>query len=323
MAEWGSFHLTKQGESLLADAHNQKQLMLTRIVLGSGELAEGQSAGTLTELVKQEQSFPIRSITNNNDGTFTIESRVTNNGLAAGYRVKECGVMAETYSYDDDGNTITTSVLFGTAQATESDFMPAPTGATMVDAPMRITIVIDSDVNVTAKIDYDAYATIKYSDAQDEKIKELIKSVVNGLDILPVGTILAFSGRLSDIPNGWHICDGTDGTPDLTGRFLEGVTSDAGKTKEAGLPNIKATFRGGGPFGDTWSNNAVSGAVYYAKPAGYRANSHINNSPWFDAADLALDASRSSKIYGKSSTVQPASYTVLYIIKQKNVSIEI
>ena len=136
MAEWGSFHLTKQGESLLADAHNQKQLMLTRIVLGSGELAEGQSAGTLTELVKQEQSFPIRSITNNNDGTFTIEARVTNNSLTAGYRVKECGVMAETYSYDDEGNTITTSVLFGTAQATESDFMPAPTGATMVDASL-------------------------------------------------------------------------------------------------------------------------------------------------------------------------------------------
>ena len=187
MAEWGSFHLTKQGESLLADAHNQKQLMLTRIVLGSGELAEGQSAGTLTELVKQEQSFPIRSITNNNDGTFTIEARVTNNSLTAGYRVKECGVMAETYSYDDEGNTITTSVLFGTAQATESDFMPAPTGATMVDAPMRITIVIDSDVNVTAKIDYDAYATIKYVDSADEKLQATIDAILSR--IYPVGSI--------------------------------------------------------------------------------------------------------------------------------------
>ena len=219
MAEWGSFHLTKQGESLLADAHNQKQLMLTRIVLGSGELAEGQSAGTLTELVKQEQSFPIRSITNNNDGTFTIEARVTNNSLTAGYRVKECGVMAETYSYDDEGNTITTSVLFGTAQATESDFMPAPTGATMVDASMRIGIVIDSDVNVTAKIDYDAYATIKYVDSADEKLQATIDAILSR--IYPVGSIYLsvdstspesiFGGTWEPIPTGKMLLSAGDG----------------------------------------------------------------------------------------------------------------
>lgn len=219
MAEWGSFHLTKQGESMLADAHNQKQLMLTRIVLGSGELAEGQSAGTLTELVKQEQSFPIRSITNNNDGTFTIEARVTNNSLTAGYRVKECGVMAETYSYDDEGNTITTSVLFGTAQATESDFMPAPTGATMVDSEMRITIVIDSDVNVTAKIDYDAYATIKYVDSADEKLQATVDAILSR--IYPVGSIYLsvdstspesiFGGTWEPIPTGKMLLSAGDG----------------------------------------------------------------------------------------------------------------
>lgn len=219
MAEWGSFHLTKQGESMLADAHNQKQLMLTRIVLGSGELAEGQSAGTLTELVKQEQSFPIRSITNNNDGTFTIEARVTNNSLTAGYRVKECGVMAETYSYDDEGNTITTSVLFGAAQATESDFMPAPTGATMVDSEMRITIVIDSDVNVTAKIDYDAYATIKYVDSADEKLQATVDAILSR--IYPVGSIYLsvdstspesiFGGTWEPIPTGKMLLSAGDG----------------------------------------------------------------------------------------------------------------
>ena len=320
MAEWGSFHLTKQGESLLADAHNQKQLMLTRIVLGSGELADGQSVRTLTELVNQEQSFPIRSITNNNDGTFTIEARVTNNSLTAGYRVKECGVMAETYSYDDEGNTITTSVLFGTAQATESDFMPAPTGATMVDAPMRITIVIDSDVNVTAKIDYDAYATIKYSDAQDEewyeKAKALIQKVASSLDILPIGTILAFGGSLSDIPDGWHICNGKDGTPDLTGRFLEGVAeaSAKGTFKDAGLPNIK------GIFGNTEEQSSQFSGVFKAigtrggaAPNGYSGGGY----------NVSMDASRASSVYGNSETVQPSSYTVYYIIKQKKVTIEI
>lgn len=320
MAVWGAFHLTRQGEKLLADAHNSKRLSLVRVALGSGELAEGESAGALTALVHQEQDFPIRSITNNGDGTFTVETRVDNNGLAAGYRLKEAGIFAETYDYDEEGNTVTTRVLFGTAQATESDFMPAPTGATMVDAPMRITIVIDSDVNVTAKIDYDAYATIKYSDAQDEewyeKAKALIQKVASSLDILPIGTILAFGGSLSDIPDGWHICNGKDGTPDLTGRFLEGVAeaSAKGTFKDAGLPNIK------GIFGNTEEQSSQFSGVFKAigtrggaAPDGYSSGGY----------NVSMDASRASSVYGNSKTVQPSSYTVYYIIKQKNVSIEI
>lgn len=219
MAVWGAFHLTRQGEKLLADAHNSKRLSLVRVALGSGELAEGESAGALTALVHQEQDFPIRSITNNGDGTFTVETRVDNNGLAAGYRLKEAGIFAETYDYDEEGNTVTTRVLFGTAQATESDFMPAPTGATMVDAPMRITIVIDSDVNVTAKIDYDAYATIKYVDSADEKLQATIDAILSR--IYPVGSIYLsvdstspesiFGGTWEPIPTGKMLLSAGDG----------------------------------------------------------------------------------------------------------------
>lgn len=219
MAVWGAFHLTRQGEKLLAGAHNSKRLSLVRVALGSGELAEGESAGALTALVHQEQDFPIRSITNNGDGTFTVETLVDNNGLAAGYRLKEAGIFAETYDYDEEGNTVTTRVLFGTAQATESDFMPAPTGATMVDAPMRITIVIDSDVNVTAKIDYDAYATIKYVDSADEKLQATIDAILSR--IYPVGSIYLsvdstspesiFGGTWEPIPTGKMLLSAGDG----------------------------------------------------------------------------------------------------------------
>ena len=38
---------------------------------------------------------------------------------------------------------------------------------------------------------------------------------------MPVGTILPYVGELADIPRGWALCDGSNGTPDLTGRFLE------------------------------------------------------------------------------------------------------
>lgn len=42
---------------------------------------------------------------------------------------------------------------------------------------------------------------------------------------LPVGTIVMWSGTASNIPDKWHICDGTSGTPDLRGRFVLGASS--------------------------------------------------------------------------------------------------
>lgn len=32
-----------------------------------------------------------------------------------------------------------------------------------------------------------------------------------------------WSGLLSAIPSGWHLCDGTNGTPDLRSRFIKGA----------------------------------------------------------------------------------------------------
>ena len=34
------------------------------------------------------------------------------------------------------------------------------------------------------------------------------------------GMILMWSGAIVDIPAGWHLCDGTEGTPDLRNKFV-------------------------------------------------------------------------------------------------------
>jgi len=41
----------------------------------------------------------------------------------------------------------------------------------------------------------------------------------------PVGTIKIWGGGSSLIPDGWHLCDGTHGTPDLTGKFVLGASA--------------------------------------------------------------------------------------------------
>jgi len=48
---------------------------------------------------------------------------------------------------------------------------------------------------------------------------------------LPRGVIVMWSGSVEEIPEGWSLCDGTNGTPDLRDRFVVG----AGETRQIGV----------------------------------------------------------------------------------------
>ena len=84
------------------------------------------------------------------------------------------------------------------------------------------------------------------------------------------------------------------------GRVLQGVSGSqvAGATVEAGLPNITGEFR-------TVNSGNLSGAFY---------NTTTTTANWLygngNLRNVIFDASRSSSIYGKSSTVQPPAYLV-------------
>lgn len=54
--------------------------------------------------------------------------------------------------------------------------------------------------------------------ASTEWVRNLLKNM------LPEGVITAYHGDA--IPDGWAICDGQNGTPDLVGKFIIGGTSE-------------------------------------------------------------------------------------------------
>lgn len=140
-----------------------------------------------------------------------------------------------------------------------------------------------------------------------------------------------------DVEEGWLLCNGASvsremypdlfvkiGTtwgavdeshfnlPDLRGRFTEGAEV-AGQYKDAGLPNITGN-NGNGYQVITDGNIATidTGAFSYTHGRGLYGNSAAANE--YNSA-FTFDASRSSSIYGNSTTVQPPSATVRYIIK--------
>ena len=72
-----------------------------------------------------------------------------------------------------------------------------------------------------------------------------LKVVRTSTDIrtdLPVGSIIPWFGKLINLPEGWQVCDGTKGTPDLRDRFIVGVGSNykLGDTGGANEVTLKA-----------------------------------------------------------------------------------
>lgn len=148
---------------------------------------------------------------------------------------------------------------------------------------------------------------------------------------VPCGTVISYAG--TNPPNGWLICNGqavsrttyanlfsaigttygkgngstTFNVPNLIGRFIEsGVSNQVGTTHEAGLPNITGSFK-------IWKFNDYLNGAFSTTFMGEHANTHDGGSDpdW----KVYFDASKSNSIYGKSSTVQPASLILLPIIK--------
>lgn len=144
----------------------------------------------------------------------------------------------------------------------------------------------------------------------------------------PVGTIIAVA--YTGVPEGYMHCNGAavsrttyanlfskigtiygagDGSttfnlPNTVARFLEG-SAGAGTYYEAGLPNITGN---------------ISAFRSYISGAFVGSNNTNRYDGWNDNEDeyalsVSFDASRSNRIYGASTTVQPPSMTVIYCIK--------
>ena len=162
-----------------------------------------------------------------------------------------------------------------------------------------------------------------------------IKRVLGTLDTgIPVGAIMAFH----DVPAGWLQCNGaavsrttyaalfakigtkygsgngstTFNLPNLHHKFIEGTTtsSEVGKSVAAGLPNITGKVMVGGyQLMTSKHTGAFFGSDYGT--ADYHGQDGRQNVP----TTFGIDASRPSAVYGRSSTVQPASTRMLLCIK--------
>lgn len=149
---------------------------------------------------------------------------------------------------------------------------------------------------------------------------------------VPTGSVIPFAGETP--PEGFLLCNGQevsrityarlfsvigekwgagDGVttfevPNLVGRFIEGTESSVGQMVPAGLPNITGRWNHSSGYESFTTDNGAIKVSAGGSPATGSGGGWRNES-------ILFDASRSSNIFGKSNTVQPASAKMLLIIK--------
>jgi microcystin-dependent protein len=58
---------------------------------------------------------------------------------------------------------------------------------------------------------------------------------------IPSGLIAMWSGSIGSIPSGWYLCDGSNGTPNLTDRFIIGAGSTYAVNGTGGVSSVTLT----------------------------------------------------------------------------------
>ena len=69
-------------------------------------------------------------------------------------------------------------------------------------------------------------------------------------DIFIKGMIIAWFGKINEIPKNWTICDGNNGTPDLRNRFIIGSSDDIEFGKKGGNSTITLSKSSLPPIGN-------------------------------------------------------------------------
>ncbi|MDR1114128.1 MAG: hypothetical protein LBL50_03455 [Candidatus Margulisbacteria bacterium] len=180
--------------------------------------------------------------------------------------------------------------------------------------------------------------------ATEAQVYSLAQALAEAL--LPVGTILAMSvsswtNAGATFQSKWRVCDGTGGTPNLSGRFLRGGTSTDAATGGAdsrsftigtgNLPNHEHTFTGTTatgrlPIKGDFHHRDVSS--YGRAPSGvFKEGSRdgwvVGLYNWYDEPDLNFSMTPQGSVTGggKATPDQitintvPNYYTVIYIMK--------
>ena len=131
----------------------------------------------------------------------------------------------------------------------------------------------------------------------------------------PVGAIVIWSGSANRIPDGWKLCDGDNGTPDLRGRFVVGYNPNDGDYNAPGKTGGEKTHTLNVDQMPAHKHNVSVKTVgyvlsYNSKPEAATYDSQSENHGWKDISSQSTGGDRAHEN-------RPPYYTLCYIMRVK------
>lgn len=146
---------------------------------------------------------------------------------------------------------------------------------------------------------------------------------IGGLDVnafiakaMPVGGIIMWSGSVASIPEKWHLCDGTIGTPDLRNRFVVGAGNDTGDHTPNGVGGIGSGYYKPGNMGGEEMHQLTISEMPKHKHEGASVDLY-HTAPDLGGPVLGANAASSADYAGgdQAHNNLPPYYALAYIMK--------
>lgn len=135
---------------------------------------------------------------------------------------------------------------------------------------------------------------------------------VNGfeLDSIPSGVVVSWYGDKANVPSGWAICDGTNGTPDLRDRFIVGAGNSYSLKATGGANTVSLTADQNGPHSHSGTTSSSQQTVV---PGSDLLGTHSNNMGKWGTVNITLTTGSSGK--GAAHENRPPYYALYFIMK--------
>ena len=258
-------------------------------------------------------------------GDFTVQGVATFHGSVMIYDDKNKARTDPSITFGSDGKLQTEGVVVNGSVSAEN-------GSFGNDLAVNGDLTVGGNVTLIPAQE----GTVVTATQTTFKVKSL--EIVNGGELtvnginpgVPVGVISIWSGDAGSVPEGWAVCDGKNGTPDLSGRFVVGAGSSVGSSMASdGGPAYSKGASGGVRevtltveqmpkhyheyFGDDQLDAA---AIRVRNQSGYDAQSQrttMYQSGWFKTTETGGNSSGGTAAHENL----PPYYALFYIMKIK------
>jgi len=113
--------------------------------------------------------------------------------------------------------------------------------------------------------------------------------VASDAGLTPIGGIIMYNGLFVDIPSNYQLCDGTNGTPDMTNRFAYGTNTEGFLNGSGGVSDAIVVTHS-----HTFTGSALPTHTHTTTASGILAGGNVSPSAVTDAGSRPLSKSMNS-----------------------------